>query len=857
MEKKYLSPYFLKRKCNKASTNDRFSMSDILYIEQDIKKMKGDLERKLKILEEALHGEIGKLPEKNVKAAIKIKKRIRKCQFDNLRQEDVHFMSNDCQSLLKECVNLQNSINELKDKQILINTNNKDIALLNIVSEVKNNNLFNNALMISMNEELYRNLTELCKNNHFPRVKKLRNTILSVENYYNRMLHKPSPFSTFVDIEMGIIRPYKAEAIGIPYSSHPQVSLNLLFLHVLESFFLSDNKSFIKSFYIKVNPTINEFEDHYEFLNIDTKDSKYMYYKENFVSLAKNTKIESILSTLSNKNASALSVANTIVLAKNMGFSDVQEALIYIIKLAEIGLLYKNFNIDQINDDLLSKMIALCNIPKNEKYISIKSGLMNIKQILAEMNKTFANVQVRKLQREKIYENISKILEIYSINARDLNFETHNILYENNVNPQVTVIDEIIGKEDAEKISCVEKLYRIFDNNYISKILYRNIFLRAYKPEDKVPILQFYKLIMECSNQHEIVSNDADIESIGEIRKAYFEFLKNNLSKDIINISAEQVKRFFKQAPKILKTSKSYSVYYQKYMDNIIINNTAPGYGRHFMRYVSDLNDNDRKIFLSTYKEYINKISGKKCILADIGTNLGLNINKHIESLDYAFPYPKAIYGNTADGSKFFVVYDKENEILRIEDERCKIIEITPIGFLFPKVAPGYYRFLSTFSNSQGVKLSLWDRFHAYFNSNKDNYSHYPRVVVDKNIIVERETWKISTESISADYSNELSAYLNVVEFLCINLGIPKRFFAKISSDIDGILLKQNNTDNWIKEVANKKFRKPQFYDLDKYTDFKNIFNIIKNHPVQLTIQETLPDDTNITEYLIEFVEIY
>ena len=59
-----------------------------------------------------------------------------------------------------------------------------------------------------------------------------------------------------------------------------------------------------------------------------------------------------------------------------------------------------------------------------------------------------------------------------------------------------------------------------------------------------------------------------------------------------------------------------------------------------------------------------------------------------------------------------------------------------------------------------------------------------------------------------------------------------------------------------MKEISNRKLRKPQFYDLDKYTDFRNILSIIKNHSAQLTIQEALPDCTDITEYLIEFVEI-
>ena len=56
-------------------------------------------------------------------------------------------------------------------------------------------------------------------------------------------------------------------------------------------------------------------------------------------------------------------------------------------------------------------------------------------------------------------------------------------------------------------------------------------------------------------------------------------------------------------------------------------------------------------------------------------------------------------------------------------------------------------------------------------------------------------------------------------------------------------------------EIANKKLRKPQFYDLDNYIDYKNLMSMIKSHDSVITIQETLPDGNDITEYLVEFAD--
>ena len=73
-----------------------------------------------------------------------------------------------------------------------------------MIEEVEKTNLFRNALMISMNSELYGNIDLLKGQKNFPTSKKLKDTVFSIKNYHNRMIHKPSPFSNFVGVKIGI-----------------------------------------------------------------------------------------------------------------------------------------------------------------------------------------------------------------------------------------------------------------------------------------------------------------------------------------------------------------------------------------------------------------------------------------------------------------------------------------------------------------------------------------------------------------------------------------------------------------------------------------------------------------------------
>ena len=803
----------------------------------------------LEKLDLRIYSDIGQVFGGKRKKAINMRRDIRRKKLKKRFLNDLEIFSKKTQDLFRKCFDIFESIQKLREKQEAVLNARKDSAYHKLIEEVKKNSVFRNALMISMNSELYGNIDLLKGQKDFPNSKKLKDTVLSIKNYHNRMLHKPSPFSTFVGVKMGIYGGSKENC----EPARSQICVNILFFHILESLLLEDDREYIQDFYVKVNPTAVLNDGNIEFLKVETSNPQYMYYKENITKIKNNRQIDLILKKAGNKNCHLLTLANELIQDKTC-FSQMTQATALILKLAQVGLLYKNFNIDSAKQEHLEKLIALCDGRKNPKYFEINKCLKSIKREIKIVNNDYFNIERKKSLRESIYGKIKKIFSIYSIQAQDLNFKPHNIIFENYISPVIERSKPPLEEKNIQKLDNVAKIYRIFDNSYITKIIYRDIFLQKYDLNSKVRLLEFYKDVENFHNERETVENDDSIKQIGRMRQDFFDILRPNLKKAVISIDSCQIEKIYRNAPRMMKISKSYGIYYQKYDDEIVVNNTAPGFGRHFMRYVYGLKREEAKKFMDCYKNNI-KTSGF-LNLYDIGTNLGLNINQHIPCLNHKISYPQSIYMNDSfDGGceKYFVAYDEKYDKLYVCDEKNREIEITPIGFIFSRVAPGYYRFLSAFSNSQGAEISFWDRFASCFES-KENISCYPRIVLDSDVILERKTWKIPCDMLKSDESLEKDEYIKLIDYFDKN-NIPKRFFCKISVDIDGILAKNKDIKNWMKEISNKRLRKPQFFDINNYIDFKNFGRMISGCDDIITISEALPDGDEITEYLVELME--
>lgn len=847
-----LSPYYLKRNCRKAQYTNSGTMSEIIDLYFEVGNNNTELEKRLEELDELIYHDIGLMENEERRKAINLRRTIRKKQFKGCKHDIImKLFSDDTRHAYNRCMETYEHDKQLRKDQENVLKQCRRKSFLRLVSELNNNILFKNALMISMNSELYGNITRLGNFDAYPENKKYRDTILSAQNYYNRMLHKPTPFSTFVNVAIGLFEDKNIHVATDEACS--SICINILFLNILKTLFLQDNKEFIGEFYVKLNPTAEISSDSVKFLKVDTSDPKYMFYRENFVDIKIDPRIQAILNKAGNKNNHLLSFAAELAKLPNL-FRSMEEAAVLILKLSSAGLMFKNFNICS-DDNYLSRLSALCENRNSLCYTEIREHLTDIGNIIREMNVYFDDIDLKQKMRDSVYEHVKNILKYYSLTPRELNFQPHNIIFENSVYTHIDRSEIHPSKERIERLSEVAKIFRIFDNNYITKILYRNIFLNSYGKDERISLLDFYKIVENFRNEYDVIFNDSDIKRIKKMRKAFFEILQNKINNDAIRITSEEIDDIYSGAPLMMNVPKSYGIYYQLSGEKLVVNNTAPGFGRHFMRYIDGLNEEEMKVFLDSYRRNTDRTQYGR--LYDIGTDLGLNINKHIPCLDSAIDYPQSLYkrnSNSLSNERYFVCYDEEYDQLCISNDSGERIEVTPIGFIFPRVAPGYYRFLSVFSNSQGAEISFWDRYYSYYNSNSDSI-RLPRIELDGDIVIERKTWKIPCSELKFVEGSETENYIRLADKLFYERGIPHRFFAKISSDIDGILVKNKNIESWVTEITNKRIRKPQFYDLDNYIDYKNFMRVINNHDKVITIQETLPDGNDIVEYLIEFAD--
>lgn len=856
-----VSPYFLERTCAKNTCETNDNMQEIVILHQNIQRMQTRLNDILKVANQCIFEEIGRMPQSETKNAIKFKRLLSDRRFNKLKFDDIPNMSFKCKKVVEECQELNKSILEAKEKQNQIFEENKHKSIDTLRKELEKNKAFSNALSLSIKEELEKNILNFKNNKNITLNKKMKDTIYSLRNYYNRMVNKPSPFSTFTSTSIYL----NTNGVGtsdLQNSGYtPKVYINELVPKTLENLFLEDNR-FIENFFVKVNPLLSIFPEYYEFLNVDIHNQK-MYYPENALKIKRSPKIDAIINGLKNRgNVKLLEFSQSLWESNSTMFKSLDEIIVLILKLDKIGLLYKNFNISHQDYSIMNKLYNLSKSCDDEQYKKISRSLGLIIYNINNLNLNL-NLHTKKKRqiRDEIFSEVKSILSMYSDSNYDLDFIRKNILYENNTFPRIRH-KNFKSEEVVKNFYYIEKLYRIFDNNYISRILCRNTFLENYSLTAKVPVLEFYQRVSASKQQkvNNVIANDQDIKIIAKIRKEFLQYLHDNINKPKIDIPIEFIEKLYSEVPPIMKDKISYGMYYQTDGNITVLNHSAPGIGRHIMRYINDLYEQDQETFMKKYDEHIMKIERDNLVFTDIGSSLGLGINKHAKALHAAFAYPKSVYENEISFNNLSIVFDSKSEAVKVADEKGKIYESTPLGFLFPRVSPGFYGFLSTLSNTQGGGTSFWDRYYTWYENDYQDASiiHFPRITVGNKFIISRETWKIKPDSVKFDpLKSDTDNYIDFCSYLFAQNKIPTIFFGKMARDLDGILEFGKSMDEWEKVISNNKLRKPQYYNLNNYLDYHNLRSLMKNYnDTILTIQEYLPNSLNPTEYLLELNEI-
>lgn len=843
-----LAPYYLERQCRDILVDkEKIILQEIYNLEVEKTKIKEQKDKIIEDIDNCFYELIGKCQTKDKKNLVNARRKWRQ------NPDKIEIFKSICQfpyQLVEKMSGLQEKITFIEEEQGRIFDINKSKSFEEIREELKQNKPFTNALLMTVNKEFWNKLQRYLPGNIHEDRELDPYMATTVGRYRERMQWKPSPISSFVNTRIAI---WGEEGRGKKFDYCPKVSLNQLFLRILENCILT-KIDYAQSFYVKCNPTLKVDENLYKYLRVNTKNPRCLFFEENLITLKRSEKNDRILNQIGTDNLKLYELVAS--LNSNNIFRDEKEIVAYIYKLSQLGLVYLNLGINHLEMDELEQLIQICSSSQTAESLELVNELKNIKNLIGQIDDNKNELLNKYSTRKEIYDSTVRILDKFGLTAKELNFEEHNILYENNVLPVLNRKTRMPQKQ-VEQFALAEKAYRVFDNNYISKILYRNIFLKNHSENEKVALIDFYGEVMVVTEKEkgELITNDEDFDTLGRLRMRFLDYLESHIDDEQIEIPEKFLEELYNEFPEFVKIKKSYGIYYQDDSKLFVVNNTAPGFGRHFIRYISDLEDDYQRQFVHIYKSYIEKVESDECILADIGTNLGLNINKHLDVLNHSVAYPESVYKNEISCDKLYVSFNSKLGCVQIEDINGTIVEITPIGFLFSKMSPGFYRFLSTFSNSQGIELSFWDRYHSIKNKIGKRCSHYPRIVVGDNIILGRETWVLKTTNMFNSKVKNKENYLKLFSELNAELGIPDRFFFKMSMDIDGILDRDKDIDEWLSNIQNRKFRKPQLIDLRNYIDYSNFVTMIHDYNDEIIIQELFPCKQPVSEKLIEILE--
>ena len=856
-------PYILRRRCN----------SDKIVIKNDINKCndllisnKDQYKKELGFLETILFNEISSLPPSKVHHAIKLKRKVLNGKLDELKEKELNlFFSKHAIFIIKKCELYKRQIDILSQKKFILFANFKNNSIRQLKDKCLSNNAFLNGVCTSLDSSAIYNIKRFLNDEKLS-TKKKKNIEKTLQNYFNRMVMKPTPFSTFVETEILCVN--KCTKIHSNFSFSKCV-LNEKIFDFIQNSIISDY-NYRSFFYLRVNPTLLDLSYKYIFLTTVIKKGLNDYYSEKFITIKKSNLVALIIDHIKKSNTSKLiEIEKELYTLHSSIFLNSSQIEYIIFKLVSVGLLEIDLNISQMDYHYIDKFISMFS-KIGSKNLNIISYLINIRKNINNINKTNLSAFEKMNEKIVIQSNLKKLVK--SLLPKEDNELLQNLtnykdlLYENNTCKQVNNYKHI---SNYETFSMIEKIYRLFDNSFITKIRYRNLFIKLYGKRGKTELINFFRNYVEFQKKQDqdvdlLISSDKDIATLSQLRIEFLNYLKENINEqNNIDINKEFMESIIQRFPKLLKSKTQYGIYFQEVSDKKIINNVSPGLMRHFSRYIADIEKEDRESIINNFLNYLKK-NNNGIIYSDIGTTLFNNINKHKQILDSSIKYPKSYVKSNIDLNKLYIVYDKDINAIRIVDSKNDFIEPTPMGFQFHRTSPKFYSFLSMFSNSQGVELSIWDRFHSFFHNKISNsyIFHYPRITMDNNFIVERETWKINIDllkKICDQNKNEVDIYLGLYNLFYKNR-IPISYFARVMSDIDGIIdVSKINLKYWANLAFNNKYRKPQYYCLNNYLDYLNFCSIIKNMSSSniLTIQESLPEYGQIVEeFLVNFSEV-
>ena len=192
-------PYILRRRCN----------SDKIIIKNDINKYndllmskKEQYKKELGFLDTILFNDISRLSPSKIHYAIKLKRKILNGKSDELKEKELNlYFSRHAIFIMKKCELYKKQIDILSQKKCILFADFRNDSIRELKNKCLSNDAFLNGVFTSLDYSTIYNIKKFLNDEKLS-TKKRKNIEKTLQNYFNRMVMKPTPFSTFVETEI-------------------------------------------------------------------------------------------------------------------------------------------------------------------------------------------------------------------------------------------------------------------------------------------------------------------------------------------------------------------------------------------------------------------------------------------------------------------------------------------------------------------------------------------------------------------------------------------------------------------------------------------------------------------------------
>lgn len=327
--------------------------------------------------------------------------------------------------------------------------------------------------------------------------------------------------------------------------------------------------------------------------------------------------------------------------------------------------------------------------------------------------------------------------------------------------------------------TCTEQLYELAD-----------FFQKHYQPTEHIDLLPFYEdYYREKKEKKKTKSQHSPL--LKTIHKRNHQWLdtfvnktKPRLHDDIIHLNRHDVAHI----PQ-LTTPSSYGAFFHLMTDAdaepiIVINNTVPGFGKMFSRFLPLFPDD-----LTDKLRIWNEEKGKNLLFAETTDAATFNANIHPSLMPFELTAPGSYttlpHNQHIQITDIEIVYKKtDNRVHLLHKKTQKEIFAFDLGFQGSNGRSELYGFLSKFT--QGAHHHVRPLTEAITNvlkkgKKKQQITILPRIIYENCVVLQRKTWEVSKQTLPVRNPQENDwSYFQRVTIWKKSLALPDEIFIKL-----------------------------------------------------------------------------